>query len=107
MSDWLEEAAILRRRGQSALADCLEQCARDVKTSDAEDFLAFLTEGEAMLYSGETARWLQKRFVTWEREGHARKEGRTRYYRKTVLTRRAETAQAFEAGRLAARRSEQ
>jgi hypothetical protein len=103
ITDWLGDAAVLRRHGQHALAEQLESCARIVQES-AEEFLTMLTESEAALFSGETVRWLQSRFPAFERRGMAEKRGKTRFYRQCALPRRAETARAFEAGRDAARK---
>ena len=102
ITDWHGDAAVLRRHSQHALAEQLERCAVEVQTA-AEEFLTWLTESEAVLFSGETARWLQSRFPSLERRGMAVKEGRVRRYRQCALPRRAETASAFEAGRQAAR----
>ncbi len=104
LEQWTHDEVVLRRHGQHALADQLAQCAADVRAG-AEEFLTLLAESEAALYSGETARWLQKRFPALERRGLALKRGRTRYYRQCAIPRRAETARAFEAGRDAARRT--
>lgn len=104
LTDWRGDAAVLRRRGQHALADQLEQCAVEVSRA-GEEWLTWVTESEAALYSGQTARWLQSRFPAWERRGMAKRDGRTRKYRLCVVPRRAETEAAYEAGRDAARGS--
>ncbi len=104
ITDMLGDAAVLHRRGQTALAQQLEVCARDVQAA-AEEWLTMLTESEAALFSGETVRWLQSRFPALERRGMARRDGKTRLYRMCALPRRAETARAYENGRAAARKA--
>lgn len=102
ITDWRGDASVLRRHGQHALAEQLDKCADEVFAA-AEEWLTFVPEGDAALYSGETVRWLQRRFTAWERRGMARKDGRIRMYRLCALPRRAETHAAYEAGRRAAR----
>ncbi len=104
ITDWHGDATVLHRRGQHALAEQLEQCAREVQLA-AEEWLTWVTELEAALFSGQTTRWLQSRFPAWERRGMAKRDGRTRKYRLCIVPRRAETDAAFEAGRAAARGS--
>lgn len=103
ISAWRGDASVLERHGQQALAEQLKRCAQQVEAA-AEEWLTWLTESEAALYSGETVRWLQSRFVAFERRGMARKQGKTRLYRQCALPRRAETVRAYEAGREAARK---
>ena len=71
IADRRSEAAVLRRHGQTAIADALESFADDVAES-AHPFLEWLTETDAMLHSGHSEEWLRKRFPAWERQGLAR-----------------------------------
>lgn len=103
LADWRGDAAVLRRRGNATAAEMLEKCAAEAATA-AEDWLLWLTEGEARLRSGYSVAWLRARYEGWRREGHARQTGRhTRVYRACVIPRRANVATAAERGRDAAR----
>ena len=55
-----------------------------------------------MLRSERSRNWLRSRFLLWEQQGHARREGRTRWYRMLVVPCKVSDAEAFEA-RLPAR----
>jgi len=105
VADWRGDAAVLRRRGNGASADILDRCA-DEATRAAEEWLLWLSEGEAQLRSGYSVAWLRSRFDAWRREGHARQTGRhTRLYRACIIPRRANVATAAERGREAARKA--
>lgn len=105
IADWRGDAAVLRRRGNAAAAEMLEQCA-DQAARAAEEWLLWLTEGEATLRSGHAVAWLRARFEDWRRAGHARQTGRhTRIYRACIIPRRVNVVSAAERGRDAARRA--
>jgi hypothetical protein len=104
LDDWTHDELVLRRHGQTALADQLARCQQAVRES-AEEWLTMLVESEAALYSGKTVRWLQAQFPLWERRQMAAKRGRTRMYRQCALPRRSDASRAFQAGRDAARRA--
>jgi hypothetical protein len=103
LADWRGDAAVLRRRGETKQAELLEQCARETQQS-AEEWLLWLSEGDAALRAGRTKAWMKARFEQMKREGHARQTGRhTRLYRACAVPRKANILGAAEAGRAAAR----
>jgi hypothetical protein len=105
IADWLGDAAVLRRNGNVAGAEILERCAREAKESTAEEFMLWISEGEAMTRSGHVAAWFRARFEAMRREGHARTMKRgVRQYRACAVPRRANRAIAELRGREAARR---
>lgn len=68
----------------------------------AEDFVTFLNEADARLWSGLAADTLRKKFPGWSELGHARLDEKGhRTYRRAVLPRRAN----LEAARKAAKRA--
>lgn len=101
LADWRGDAQVLRRRGDSRLAEQLERCA-DEATAAAEDYIRWLTEDDARLRSGWSLRRLSSHFPAWERQGHARREGKGRLYRMLIVPQRANASAALEAGRRAA-----
>ena len=101
LADWRGDAQVLRRQGHGPEAEQLEQFA-DAVTRVAEDYLRWLSEDEARLRSGRSSGWLRSQFPEWERAGHARRDGHRRYYRMLVISQRANTLAAREAGRRAA-----
>ena len=93
-----EEAAILRRNGHVGQAQALER-ACDELTAGAEEFVAWLTEDQAMTYTGRSAAWLRGLFGGWVERGLAKTVGRVRYYRRAVLIHRGNAEAARAAGR--------
>jgi hypothetical protein len=103
IADWRGDAAVLRRRGDARSAAMLEQCATQAAGA-AEEWLLWLSEGDAMVRAGKSAEWLRARFEAWRRDGHATQSGRfTRLYRAAIIPRRADTTTATRRGRDAAR----
>lgn len=103
IAKWKAEAEVVRRRGNTAVADALAACADEAEES-AEEWLTWLTEEDAALRSGFTVKWIRARFEAWVREGHARQNGkRSRIYRAAIIPRRANIIDATAAGRSAAR----
>jgi hypothetical protein len=96
LADWRSDADALDRQDQAADAEKLRrQC--DAVTKSAEDYLTFLSEKEAVLWSGYSKVWLRQRFPAWQRLGHAKTRERgkgDRLYRRCVLPRRADLAAA-------------
>jgi hypothetical protein len=88
LADARSEARALGRHAPSKpIADAvLDLC--DKVAAAAEDWLRFLPEPEAMLRTGYGRSWLRARYATWASDGHARREGQTRYYRAAILPRR-------------------
>lgn len=103
LADMRSDAAVFRRRGNTHDAELLERVAKDVADA-AEEFLTFIPETDAVLFSGHKVPWLRAQYDAWARRGHAKTIGRTRHYRQCVLPRRASTAQAYDAGVEAARK---
>lgn len=103
LSDTRGEAALLRRRGVTNLADFADELVDKVERA-AEDFLRFVPESEARLRGAKLA-WLRRNFPTWEQDGHARKVGGTREYRAIMLPRVTPQSVAREAGRRGERRA--
>lgn len=100
LADARGDAAVLRRAGHTADAQLIERICDQVANA-AEDYLRWLTEEDAALRSGRSLTWIRSRFSEWEREGHARRDGRRRLYRQVVIPQRANPTAAREAGRAA------
>lgn len=96
LADYRSDADALDRTQSASTAKLIRQMCKDVETA-AEDFLIFLPEKEAELWSGYAKDWLRKRFPAWERLGHAKYRAhgkRDRLYRRCILPRRADLAAA-------------
>lgn len=97
LADVREEAQILRRSGYAREAENIERILTEVQEA-AHEFVTWLTEEDAMLRADRSRRWLRSEFPKWERMGHARKQGRKRFYRMLIVPVRANTSAAFEDG---------
>src|SRR5690348_2256231 len=84
------DAETLRRLGHANDARILDNLVNAV-TAAAEDYLTWLSEGQAELKSGHSIQWLRSRYPSWERRGHARKVDRKRQYRDVVVPQREHT----------------
>ena len=96
LADYRSDADALERTQSASTAKLIRQMCDDVEKA-AEDFIVFLGETEAILWSGYAKPWLRSRFPAWERLGHAklRDHGkRDRMYRRCILPRRADLAAA-------------
>lgn len=102
LADARGEAAVLRRRGQGAMADALEDLAAAVQRA-AEPFLVELSETDARLFSGMSRDWLRRQFPALAERGLARLHAGERYYLECALPKRTDRVAAREAGRQAAR----
>lgn len=102
LADAREEATILEANHAAMSVSRVRQLLADVQAS-AEEWLTWLSEGDATMRTGYSVHWLRARFDAWARDGHARYAGRARQYRACVLPRRANTATAAARGREAAR----
>lgn len=71
LADKRGEAAVLRKHGQAAIADALEDFAREVFEA-AEPYLTFIPEADAIIRSNHRRPWFRARFAAWERQGLAR-----------------------------------
>lgn len=104
IADAREEAAVLRRHHQAAIADAIGRLADAVQAS-ALDYLNWLSESEARLRSGHDVPWLRARFAQWAEQGLAEWRGAKRYYRAVVIPQRPNLDAARAAGRRAVGRS--
>lgn len=102
LADAREEATILEANHAAMSVTRVRELLKAVETA-AEEWLLFLSEGDAVIRTGYSVPWLRARYEAWARDGHARMVGRARQYRACVLPRRANTQAAAEAGRDAAR----
>jgi len=98
-----DEARVLAKYGDERVAKIISGIIKRVRDA-AEDYITWLSEGDAQLWTGRSERWLRARFVEWERGGHAKKERGRRYYRAVVLPHRENVSAAYRAGEAAARR---
>lgn len=103
LADHRGDAQVLRRKGHGRDADLVERICDDVARA-AEEYLRWISEEDAQLRCGWSRERLRGHFTEWERQGHARKDGRRRWYRMLIVPQRANTLAAREAGRRAARR---
>ncbi len=101
VATWRAEAAVLRRHGATAIADALERCAAEAEGS-AFEWLRWLDEGTAMLFTGHKRETLRNMFRELESRGLARLRGGHRQYRRCALRRRADVDAARAAGARAA-----
>lgn len=69
----------------------------------AEEWMTWLSEGDAAIRAGYSETWVRARFEQLRREGHARLNGRSRQYRQCAIPRRANVQHAAARGRDAAR----
>lgn len=81
---WSADAAILERHGHERDANMIRRFCKDVAYA-SEDWLVFLSEGDACLRSGHSVGWLRSRFARWEQDGHARKRSGHRQYRMIIV----------------------
>ena len=94
LADARGDAQVMRRNGFVPIAESIELLCDDVQHS-AGEYLDWLEEAEAALFSGRSRRHLATHFARWERRGHARKLKGHRYYRRVVLEQKARPTQAF------------
>lgn len=85
-----EEASALRLHGHQAQAASLDRVA-DAVAECLAAHLDWLSESEARLRSGKGVAWFRARFPGWADPAVdlAEWRGRTRYYRRVVVPRRA------------------
>lgn len=98
LADMRGDAAVLRRARDARLADVLDEWATRISRA-SEDYLRWLSEGDAVLRSGRSARHWRAHFAELEALGHAELRGRVRYYRALVIPQRANLEAARAAGR--------
>jgi len=100
LADWRGDAQVLRTRGHEHDARIIDDITGEVSGA-AEEYLRFLSEGDARLRTSKSVEWLRIRFPVWMEQGHAKKIGNVRYYRMVVLPPRANVSAAREEGRRA------
>jgi hypothetical protein len=99
LADAAEQADTMRRFGASAQADAITGLIAQLR--GAPSFRAFLTwhnESEAETLSGHAQDWFRQRYAYFEKLGLARRQGRVRQYRET-LVRGVCTGAAIEAAK--------
>jgi hypothetical protein len=89
LADAAERANTLRLEGHPVQALAIERVLDQVRAAAAE-YLTWLSEPEAMAYTGRSAQWLRAHFGQWYARGLARWDstGRARQYRRCVLRHR-------------------
>ena len=105
LADAREEAAVLRKHRQDALADALDKLC-DEFAQAAEPFTRWLSETEAVLASPHAGAWFRQRFRAWESQGLARWNPRhkaERQYLSVIVPRRVRPDTIREEARRAAR----
>jgi hypothetical protein len=102
LTDAKEQASVLRYHGHHDQARALEDFVSRVSGA-ASEYLAWMSETEATLYTGRTVEWLRGRFAAWEQRGLARYEHRRRHYRRIILEHRGNAEAARAAGERAGR----
>ncbi len=98
LADAREDLAVAKRLKDARAVELLEPLVDRVEHA-AADYLVWLSEAEARLRSGRTIAWLRSRFPEWERQGHAKLDGKRRVYRTLIVPTRANAAAAYAAGR--------
>jgi hypothetical protein len=96
IADYRADADSLDRTHSASTAKLIRQICAEVEKA-AEDYLVFLYETEASLWSGYSKDWLRSQYPKWERLGHAKMSEsgkRERMFRRCVLPRRANLAAA-------------
>lgn len=96
LADARSDAKVLERRGVTQVSlETLEELCESVRVA-ALPYLTWLSEAEAMLYTGKGRAFLRQRYEAWERDRNARRaptNSRERQYRQVVLPRRIDLAQ--------------
>jgi hypothetical protein len=100
IADLREEANVLRKTGNTKQAETYDRILAELKKApELEELVTWLSEEDAMFTSGKGKQWLRSRFCEWEERGHAKKDGRKRWYRMIVLPQRPNIEAAYRAGR--------
>lgn len=100
LADALERAALLRSEGHPIQAATIERVVAEVKAALPE-FSTWVSETDAMLFTGRKADYLRARFPFWEQRGLAAFHGRIRFFRRCVLEHRGNPEAVRGAGRRA------
>lgn len=99
LADYREEAAVLRKAGNTGQAEYVEQLL-DRAQRAAEDYITWLSESKANLKSGLAERTLRRRFRELLDCGLARHNAKgEREYRACAIPPRANVVEQHERGR--------
>lgn len=102
LADAAERATMLRMEGHPIQAGAIERVLAEVRAALPE-YLEWLPESAACLYTGRSPEYLRARFGRWQARGLAEFRGRVRYFRRCALEHRGNADAIREAGRRAAR----
>lgn len=102
IADMRAESDTLARAHASVPPERLREWAHLIERA-AEDYLTFISEGEASIRSGRSEATIRSRYDALAREGHARTVSGRRQYREMMIPRRAQIDEAAQRGREAAR----
>lgn len=91
------EALVLRQHGHHDQAKTIERLVQKVREA-ASEYLDWLSESNARLYTGRSERWLRSRFTALEQRRLARVHHHRRQYRRIALEHRGTADAAREAG---------
>ena len=97
LADVRGDAKVRRAPGEAGVGDALERVADRVAELTRE-WTRFLSESDALLYSGKGIDFLRARRSDWQARGHAERRGRVWYYRQCVLPHRPDLTAEFQAG---------
>jgi hypothetical protein len=104
ISEARARALVLKVEGHGAQAAAIERVCTEIERARGfEEYLCWLPEDEAVIYTNRTVEFLRARFGHWEQRSLAQLVGRTRFYRRCALESRAPNQAAFTAGRHVAR----
>jgi hypothetical protein len=98
LADYREEAAVLRRAGNTGQADYVDRVL-DAVAAAAEDYIRWLEESDAILKSGLAPRTLHRRFRELVDCGLARWTAGRRQYRSCAIPPRPNLAEARARGK--------
>lgn len=100
-----ERVTMLRAEGHPIQAQSMARAIEEL-VATLPEYLTWLTEGEAVLYTGRSVQYLRARFGAWAARGMARWDParpRIRQFRRCVLEHRGNADAARELGRRVAR----
>ena len=99
-----ERITMLRVEGHPVQAASLDRAVAEMR-AELPEYLTWLSEAEAMTYTGRKADYLRARFAGWKAREMAEWKGKMRYFRRCVLEHRGNTDAARAAGMRAGRGS--
>jgi hypothetical protein len=105
LSDVLEEATVLDRNRKEFSTDRVREIVEEFRDA-AAPILTWISEAQAVVRSGRTARQLRRQFPEWERQGYARwnpQRPRERQYLLFVIGTSHDADAVHDSARLAAR----